>query len=158
MIDLRKEGWNPQTFGDLDHRYVKAPYIRIANFKKGKHGDYVFIYDLRFTQPNKIYIKTEVLHSLEHFLLTGFNRYINNFVGVAPMGCQTGFYLYFLNNCNAQNIVFYLEEVLKDILFTDSVPLSNDIDCGQSCHHDLEGAKKLAKEMLEKKHEWLEVY
>ncbi|MBM7854991.1 S-ribosylhomocysteine lyase LuxS involved in autoinducer biosynthesis/sugar phosphate isomerase/epimerase [Desulfohalotomaculum tongense] len=157
LIDLTKEGWNPQALGEIDHRIVKAPYIRLTEYKKGKQGDYVFLYDLRFTQPNTSYIKAEVLHSLEHFLLTGFKRYMDGFVSMAPMGCQTGFYLILLNECSAQKIIACFEKVLEDILLADEVPLSSDKECGQASYHDLEGAKQIAKQLLKDKHKWLEV-
>lgn len=157
MINVIKEGWNSQMLGKIDHNTVKAPYIRLAEYKKGNHGDYVFLYDLRFTQPNTSYIKTEVLHSLEHFLLTGFKHHMDSFVSVAPMGCQTGFYLILLNECNAQNITLCLEKVLKGILCADRVPLSSDKECGQATYHDLEGAKQVAEQLLKDMHKWLDV-
>lgn len=157
MINLEKQGWNPKTIGELDHRKVKAPYIRMIGYKEGANGDYVFMYDLRFTQPNKKYMKPKTLHSLEHLLLVGFRQYMNSFISVSPMGCQTGFYLILLNEYNAQNIISNLEKILEDILITDKVPLTSEIECGQAAYHDLNGAKEIASELLKERNNWLEI-
>lgn len=108
-LDVEKEGWNTEVLGEVDHRLVNAPYIRLSHYSKGDRGDYVFLFDLRFTQPNKNYMETKVLHSLEHLLLAGFRKYLDGFVSVAPMGCQTGFYLITLNSCNAYKITATLK-------------------------------------------------
>jgi S-ribosylhomocysteine lyase len=158
MIDFEKNGWDSKTIGELDHQSVKAPYIRIMQCKEGLKGDPVFLFDLRFTQPNKNYIKPEVMHSLEHFLLVGFRKHMEGFSGVAPMGCQTGFYLTVLNECSAEKMVSNFEEVLNDILLADEVPLNNIKDCGQAHYHDLKGAKEAAKNVLKEKQNWLTVF
>lgn len=158
MKDLEREGWNLKTMGELDHRLVKSPYIRMIGYKEGVNGDFIYTYDLRFTQPNKKYMDPKVLHSLEHLLLFGFRKYMDSYISVSPMGCQTGFYLILLNECNADNIVANFEKILNDILIADSVPFANETDCGQAAYHDLDGAKKIVKRVLEEKNNWLTVY
>lgn len=151
-------GWIPEGLGEVNHRLVKAPYIRLSQYTKGNKGDIVFFYDLRFTQPNKVYMETRVLHSLEHLLLAGFRKYLDGFISVSPMGCQTGFYLITLNSCNVQHITSTFERVMREILVIDEVPYNTDRECGQASHHDLKGAKLLVQKILEQKASWLKVF
>src|SRR5258705_13579155 len=99
MINLEQLGWEAHTIGELDHQLLKAPHVKLRALTTGENGDGVFSVDLRINQPNKDeYLSTTELHSFEHFLLFGFQKYLpQNFISVAPMGCQTGFYLILLN-------------------------------------------------------------
>lgn len=158
MLDLLKAaGWNTQTMGDVDHRIVKAPYVRLDMVKEGEKGDRIFKYDMRFTQPNRVFISSDVLHSLEHFLLVGFRERVSSFVGVAPMGCHTGLYLFLLNEMGSATILSHLEIILNDILEATEVPLSTELTCGHASMHNLEGSKAVARQMLAQKDKWLEV-
>lgn len=159
MLDWKKEGWDYAAIGKLDYNQVKAPYIRLNRWQEGKQGDCVFVYDFRFTQPNKNYMKPEVLHTLEHFFEVGFRSYMEDrFINVAPMGCQTGFYLILLNEHSAFNIISTIRQILEDILKSDEVPFNNTNDCGQALYHDLIGSKEIARILLLEKHNWLEVF
>ncbi|MBY6799178.1 S-ribosylhomocysteine lyase [Clostridium botulinum] len=158
MINLEKAGWNCEDVGNIDHRNVKAPYIRMINYNEGENGDVVFSYDLRLTQPNSRYMDTKVLHSLEHFMLVGFQKYFDKkFVSVSPMGCQTGFYLIIINEYNFQIISEKFKKVLEEILEADSVPLSTEITCGQANHHTLKEVKELVGEILKEEKNWKNV-
>ena len=74
------------------------------------------------------------------------------------MGCQTGFYLTVINHDDYDEIVQLVENVLNDVVNAEEVPACNELQCGWAASHDLEGAKKLAEEMLAKKDEWKEVF
>lgn len=158
MIEIENSGWDFKALGDVDHRFVYAPYLRLDTFKKVTDTDYIMKYDIRFTQPNKIFISSAVLHSIEHFFLDWFRGNVKNFIGVAPMGCNTGFYLILLNEINSKTIVNYIDQALRAILIAKKVPLVSDICCGNAKKHDLEGSKILAKEILSKKSKWLDVF
>ncbi len=149
--------WKTETMGSIDHCIVKAPYLRLEEFKKGEFGDYVFKYDLRLTQPNTTFIPAEALHSLEHFLLVHLRKSMQNFIAVAPMGCQTGFYLIFYNDYNPTYLSSKIEQAFKEILIATEVPLSNIHCCGHASYHSLEGAQHIALNFLEKKDEWLTI-
>lgn len=137
--------------GEIDHRTVDAPYVRLATANYGVNGDVGCMYDLRFSQPNsEQYISPMLMHSMEHSLLSYFkNKYRNNFLCLAPMGCQTGFYLVLLNETNIKNIGEDLINALLEIKEFDLVPYANDKDCGQSMYHDLNELKYFAKNFLE---------
>lgn len=157
-MNLEQFGWDLDTIGRIDHRRVKAPYIRMIGSKEGTHGDTVFSYDLRFTQPNKFYMAPKVLHSLEHFMLVGFTKYLDSFISISPMGCQTGFYLILLNECSYDVISSTFKKVLKDILDSDQVPLNTEIDCGQASYHTLDEVKVLVQEILDNEKNWSKIF
>ena len=159
MINLEQLGWETRTIGELDHQLLKAPHVKLRALTTGENGDGVFSVDLRINRPNKDeYLSTTELHSFEHFLLFGFQKYLpQNFISVAPMGCQTGFYLILLNEGNAEKICNIYEKILNDILAATEVPYANIRQCGHYENHNLELAKEVAKRLLELKSEWRKV-
>lgn len=158
-IDPFLLGWDAATLGEIDHRQVKPPYVRMTSFKRGIRGDVVYLFDLRITRPNKTYMTTLEMHSMEHLLLAGFRKYLPaTFVNIAPMGCQTGFYLVTINEGKADEICDAYFNCLNDIIKATSVPYANIHDCGQYIHHDLQAAQKIAATVLEGKNDWLRVF
>lgn len=144
---------NVESF-NLDHTKVAAPYVRLAGLKEGKHGDVVHKYDIRFKQPNKEHMEMPSLHSLEHLMAELVRNHTDLVVDLSPMGCQTGFYLSLINHDNYDEVLEILEKTLQDVLQATEVPACNEVQCGWAASHSLEGAKQLAKEMLDKRAEW----
>lgn len=158
MLSLEQLGWDVQTVGELDHRKLKAPHVKLRALTTGKNGDGVYSVDLRINQPNMSYLSTTELHSFEHFLLQGFKKYMpENFISVAPMGCQTGFYLILLNEGDAQKICDVYESILNDILVATEVPYANIRECGHFENHNLQLAQDVARKLLESKSRWRQV-
>ncbi|MBN9565235.1 MAG: S-ribosylhomocysteine lyase [Alphaproteobacteria bacterium] len=157
--DLSSLGWELDSMGELDHRLVKAPYIRLSSEKRGAQGDCVYVFDLRITQPNTSYMSTIQIHSLEHLFLAGFREHLpDSFISVAPMGCQTGFYLILLNEARARVVQKIYKKILTQILSMSEIPYANDKDCGQFTHHNIKEAQKIAKMLLHFESEWLGVF
>lgn len=150
---LQKEKTNVESF-DLDHTKVKAPYVRLAGVKTGKNGDEVYKYDIRFKQPNKEHMEMPALHSIEHLMAENIRNHTDYVVDLSPMGCQTGFYLSMINHTDYDEVLTILENTLQDVVDATEVPACNEVQCGWAASHSLEGAKQLAKEMLDKKTEW----
>lgn len=124
----------------------------------GPKGDIVYCVDLRISQPNVDILSQTEMHSFEHFLLAGFQKYLpENFISVGLMGCQTGFYLVFLNEGHAEKICQVLENILVDILNATNVPYANIEQCGNYQNHSLELAQKLARRLLEARDRWSQV-
>lgn len=142
---------------ELDHRKVKAPYVRKACVLDGTVGDKVTKFDLRFLQPNKESFGTAALHGLEHLLATYLRDEIDGIIDLSPMGCRTGFYLICFGDRDAKEIRDGLERALKVVLKATEIPAANDIQCGNYKDLSLFGAKEYAKEVLEKGFS-LEVY
>ena len=158
-MDVKELGWDPLTLGEIDHRDVCAPYVRLSSYLKGAAGDVNYVYDLRVTQPNNSYLTTDILHSFEHLLLAGFRKHLpDSFVSVAPMGCQTGFYLILLNEGRFKEVSRVYQAILNDIVASGEVPYASPDNCGQAVHHDLAGSKDLAETLLAAKSQWNQVF
>ncbi|OZI10879.1 S-ribosylhomocysteine lyase [Bacillaceae bacterium SAS-127] len=152
-----RQQMNVESF-NLDHTKVKAPYIRLAGVKEGVNGDRIHKYDLRFCQPNKEHMDMPALHSLEHMMAEFSRNHSEKIVDISPMGCQTGYYLSVINHENYEDILRIVEQTLQDVLEATEVPACNDIQCGWAASHSLEGAKEIARNMLEKRNEWTEIF
>ncbi len=158
MLNVEELGWDTRALGEVDHRRVKAPYVRLSSYTVGKNGDVVYFFDLRITQPNTTYLSRTELHSLEHRYLAGFRKYLPaNFICVAPMGCQTGLYLVLLNEGRAETVLEVYERILNDIVNATSVPYADIKDCGHYEDHDLAAAQAVARRLLECKASWRQV-
>jgi S-ribosylhomocysteine lyase len=159
MIKTQTLGWDPSTVGELDHRLLKAPTLKLRSARPGPGGDVVYSVDLRLKRPNTGDVLSILeMHSLEHFLLEGFTRYLpENFISVGLMGCQTGFYLVFLNEGRAQVLSETLEKILNDILAADGVPYERIDQCGNYHNHSLAPSQSIAREVLDAKAGWLDV-
>jgi S-ribosylhomocysteine lyase len=158
MINVKDLGWETSTVGELDHRLLTAPHVKLRSARIGEKGDAVFCVDLRITRPNTDYLSITELHSLEHFLLEGFQKYLpENFISIGIMGCQTGFYLVLLNEGSAQKICAVYERILGDILAAKKVPYTSSAECGNYQNHDLGLARNVATALLAARSNWLKV-
>ena len=134
---------------ELDHRKVKAPYIRKCCLLNGPKGDYVTKFDIRFLQPNKEAFGTAAMHGLEHLLAYKLRDTLDGIIDLSPMGCRTGFYLSIFGDRDASEIKSAVENALSEILKATEIPAANDIQCGNYRVLSLFGAKEYAKEALE---------
>lgn len=135
---------------ELDHRIVKAPYIRKCCLLTGRKGDNVTKFDIRFLQPNKEAFGTAAMHGLEHLLAHELRSRLEGIIDLSPMGCRTGFYLSIWGDREAYEIKEALELSLREVLKATEIPAANEIQCGNYRDLSLFGAKEYAKEALEK--------
>lgn len=158
MMDVQALGWDPRCVGELDHRLLKAPRVKLRSARAGGHGDVVYCVDLRVCRPNADeYLSSTQLHSLEHVLLEGLQRYLpDNFISVGVMGCQTGFYLVLLNEGRAEIVCNTLANILTDVLDAPAVPYQRIDQCGHYQNHDLQLARDVAGQILQARPHWLE--
>ena len=158
MVNVEQLGWAPDTVGELDHRLLKAPHVKLRSFTKGPTGDVVYAVDLRINQPNASFLSSTEMHSFEHFLLAGFQKYMpQNFISIGLMGCQTGFYLILFNEGSAEKICGVYENILNDILKANEVPYANIQQCGNFKNHSLKLAQGVARRVLVAKSNWRQV-
>ena len=158
MVNVEHLGWAPETVGELDHRLLKAPHVKLRSLTIGPTGDVVYAVDLRINEPNKSFLSSTEMHSFEHFLLEGFQKYMpENFISIGLMGCQTGFYLVLFNEGDSEKICDVYENILRDILKATEVPYANIQQCGNYKNHSLEMAQNLARRVLEAKPHWRQV-
>ncbi|EAG7135250.1 TPA: S-ribosylhomocysteine lyase [Listeria monocytogenes] len=151
------EKMNVESF-NLDHTKVKAPFVRLAGTKVGVHGDEIYKYDVRFKQPNKEHMEMPALHSLEHLMAELARNHTDKLVDISPMGCQTGFYVSFINHSDYDDALEIIATTLTDVLAATEVPACNEVQCGWAASHSLEGAKALAAGFLDKRDEWKNVF
>ena len=133
---------------ELDHRKVKAPYIRKCCLLNGPQGDSVTKFDIRFLQPNKEAFGTAAMHGLEHLLAYELRNNLEGIIDLSPMGCRTGFYLSIFGDREASEIKVAIENALKEVLKATEIPAANDIQCGNYRDLSLFGAKEYAKKAL----------
>lgn len=134
----------------LDHRKVRAPYVRKCSVLDGQKGDKVCKFDLRFLQPNVEAMPTAAMHGLEHLLAGYLREHLNNIIDISPMGCRTGFYMIAWGDLSPQKVKSALESALKQVLNAKEIPAANDLQCGNYKDLSLFGAKEFAKYVLEK--------
>ena len=116
-------------------------------------------FDLRFTTPNKEPVmSTAEVHTIEHLGATFLRNHPTmkeRVVYFGPMGCRTGFYFLVRDKISHQEALDLFRESLNFIKdFTGKIPGTNKIECGNYLEHDLEGAKKIAKDMSEVLKNW----
>ena len=147
---------NVESF-QLDHRLVKAPFVRIAHREVLPGGDEIIKYDVRFKQPNVAHLEMPTVHSLEHAVAEHMRNHTDKLIDFSPMGCQTGFYALTLG-LGPEEFMAVLEQTLVDVVHMTEVPAANEVQCGCGANHSLEGAQQAAKEMLEHRGEWDQVF
>ena len=133
---------------ELDHTKVKAPYVRKCEVKKGKHGDLISKFDLRFAQPNKEEMETGGIHTLEHFLAGFMREKLEDIIDISPMGCRTGFYMTTWGDVDPEEVIKALNYTLEKVLLQEDVPAANEIQCGNYRDHSLTLAKEYAAKAL----------
>lgn len=134
---------------ELDHTKVTAPFVRKAGLFKGKNGDFVTKFDLRFVQPNKESIPTAAVHTLEHLLAGYLREEMEGIIDLSPMGCRTGFYMTAWGYRNIEEVKAALISALNKVVTTKEVPAANAVQCGNYRDHSLFGAVEYAKHVLE---------
>ena len=136
---------------------------RIASFtvnhdklKKGIYvsridGD-VITYDVRCKIPNGgDYLECPAMHTFEHLFATYArnSKFEKSVIYVGPMGCRTGFYLLLRDDVSYEDAIKLTYDAFKFTAeFEGVIPGSTKIECGNYLEHDLDGAKAVAKDML----------
>ncbi len=135
----------------VDHVEMPAPALRVAKHVKTPCGDIITVYDVRFAKPNKEIIDEKAIHTLEH-LFAGFMRdNLKNYeiIDISPMGCRTGFYMSVIGEPNENEVIEAWRKSMQNIIDTNTIPEANVYQCGSCYMHSLEGAKKVAKHILD---------
>lgn len=151
-------GWPAGLTGEMDHRRLKAPTLKLRSALPTPGGDVIYAVDLRVRLPNRdAFLSSRELHSVEHFLLEGFNRLLpRNFLSVGLMGCRTGFYLGFLNEGRTEVLCDVLARILTEMQSAPAVPYAHIEQCGHWRDHSLPDARQVAREILAHRSHWLD--
>ncbi|NLG93377.1 MAG: S-ribosylhomocysteine lyase [Clostridiales bacterium] len=129
----------------VDHNKL-LPGIYISRID----GDIV-TYDIRMRKPNvPPFLENAALHTIEHLFAT-FSRngkFKEQVIYFGPMGCRTGFY-FLVRNMNSMDVIQLIKDAFAFIAdFEGEIPGASAVECGNYLEHDLEGAKKDAREFL----------
>ncbi len=115
-------------------------------------GDIV-TYDVRCKLPNGgDYLPNGAMHTFEHLFATYArnSEFEKSVIYVGPMGCRTGFYLLLRDDVSYENAIKLTKEAFEfTASFEGTIPGSTKIECGNYLEHDLEGAKAIARDMIE---------
>jgi S-ribosylhomocysteine lyase len=138
---------------DLDHRYMTPPFLRRVSTFSSPEGS-TAVWHLRIAQPNVSHIAMPTVHSMEHFLGDHMQASSPVIRLVAPMGCQTGYYIVAVGTADFDDMAALLEDALKATIASVEVPHANTRDCGWAEHHSLAGAHDLAAWLLSRRADW----
>lgn len=134
------------------------------NLEKGMYisridGDIV-TYDIRMKKPNNgDFLTTGAMHTFEHLFATYARNteFKDNVIYIGPMGCRTGFYFLVRNIITNNQALKIVQDSLVFVKnFTGTIPGSTKVECGNYLDHDLEGAKKVAVDMIDVLKNWTE--
>ena len=139
---------------DLDHRYMEPPFLRIVSKWRTQGAETLFVWDLRVGQPNVSQVTMPIVHSLEHFLGSYLRGATDKVVNVAPMGCQTGFYIVAIGIESFEEMSGLLADALASVGEATRVPLADSMQCGWAENHSLRGAQEIAAWLLVRREAW----
>lgn len=136
----------------VDHdRLEKGLYVSRID------GDAV-TYDIRMKKPNGgDYLKNAELHTFEHLFATYArnSEYSDSVIYVGPMGCRTGFYLVMRDSVGRGGVISLIKDSFAFIAsFEGEIPGAKRKECGNYLEHDLDGAKRVARDMIEVLKDW----
>ena len=136
----------------VDHdRLEKGLYVSRID------GDAV-TYDIRMKKPNGgDYLKNAELHTFEHLFATYArnSEYSDSVIYVGPMGCRTGFYLVMRDSVGRGGVISLIKDSFRFIAsFEGEIPGARRKECGNYLEHDLDGAKRVARDMIEVLKDW----
>ena len=63
--------------------------------------------------------------------------------------CRTGFYLVIAGHPDDETLLATMQDMFTCVLLSTEVPGATEKECGNAVDHDLEGAKKAAREYLD---------
>lgn len=150
---------------EVDHRKMQAPFVRLSkSMEIPSNSHNAMVYDIRVKTPNtEEAMPLHAVHSLEHLLATFIRESLLKIdpqeniqvIDISPMGCRTGFYASLIapkgsEQQTAQTLAQTLADACQEVLKVDEVPAANEIQCGTAADHDLNGAKKICQDLLNK--------
>ncbi|MBQ9630507.1 MAG: S-ribosylhomocysteine lyase [Treponema sp.] len=146
---MEEKKYNVESF-NLDHTKVVAPFVRLAGKKVGSNGDVVTKFDIRFTQPNKEFLTTGAIHTIEHLVAEYIRDEMDGVIDFSPMGCRTGFYFTLFGDVDEAFVAEHMLNILKKVAVWDrAIPATTEKECGNYRDHDLEGAKAAANNWVQ---------
>lgn len=126
--------------------------IYVSRYDLTPSGDAITTLDIRIKEPNVDAMPSEAAHTIEHIgatLLRNDTRWKDKIVYFGPMGCMTGFYLILNGDYESEDVVALLHNVFTQIAnWQEPIPGATEHECGNAKFHDLQGARRIAREYL----------
>lgn len=125
---------------EVNHLTLK-PGIYLSRVDSG-----IRTYDVRVTFPNREFLPTAVMHTIEHLFAVHVRNGVqgNHVIYFGPMGCRTGFYL-LLAGLSDEAAVEMIRDAFSYIAaYEGPIPGATERECGNYREHDLVGAKQTA--------------
>ena len=126
--------------------------VNHLNLEKGIYisrvDDDIVTYDIRVRKPNTTFMDTGTIHTIEHLVATFVRNSAqkDNIIYFGPMGCRTGFYLLVRNMDHMDAIKLIHDSFSFAGSFEGDIPGITQIECGNYLDHNLDGARREAKE------------
>ncbi len=139
------------SFG-IDHNRL-LPGIYVSR-KDSIGKETLTTFDIRMKKPNReMVLDTSVIHSIEHLMATFFRSHptwAEDTIYIGPMGCRTGMYAIFKGNLSSEDVVEVLRSCYEYMAeYSDTIPATEAIMCGNYLDHNLEITKIECKIFLE---------
>ncbi len=137
----------------IDHIKLQ-PGVYVS--RKDKVGaETITTFDLRMTSPNEEPVmNTAEVHTMEHLgatFLRNHKDFKDKVIYFGPMGCRTGFYMLLAGDLESRDVVPLVTEMYEFMRdFEGEVPGASAKDCGNYLDMNLNMAKLLAKNYLDK--------
>jgi S-ribosylhomocysteine lyase len=128
----------------VDHNKLKRGIYVSRKDKVG--AETLTSFDIRTKLPNmEPAMDIPAMHTMEHLgatFLRNHKEWADRTIYFGPMGCRTGFYAIFQGDLDSKDIVKLTQEMFDFMAnFTDEIPGTNKIECGNYMSHDLPMAK-----------------
>lgn len=120
-----------KTVFPVNYTLVKAPYIHQSATVQHPVGPVLTVFDLQLLQPNTATLPSGVIHTLDHLLTIELDRLLPDLINLAPMSCQTGFYLTVFDEVSSSQIHSVLMSALNHLVLN---PTTLKLDA-TSCRH-----------------------
>ena len=95
-------------------------------------------------------LSTAVMHTIEHIGAVFLRNYsCLDVIYFGPMGCRTGFYLVVAGHPDDETLLATMQVLFTCVLLSTEVPGATEEECGNAADHELEGAKRAARDYLD---------
>lgn len=127
----------------VDHTKI-VPGIFTSRMDTVENG-ILTTYDIRMTRPNREpAVDAAAMHSLEHIIATFLRNepdWKDEIIYWGPMGCLTGFYLILKGSRHPKEILDLVLRAFRSVQDAETVPGTNEENCGNYLLHNLPMAK-----------------
>lgn len=138
-----------KTTFPVNYTLVKAPYVHLHATVQDGEATQLSIFDIRLLQPNLATLPSGVQHTLDHLLTQRLAHILPNMISLAPMSCQTGFYLTIFGLASIGDVHDAITQALKNISHDETTLQIDETRCSNYRNHALTATSAYAHDILE---------